>query len=101
MPKVAPALDADDHDRFVVQPRRPANDGGVVGKEAVAVQLGEVSEHPLDVIERIGAMRVPRNLHLLPRAEIGVDFSALLRGLRLELAHALIQIQAIGLGLFF
>ena len=46
-------------------------------------------------------MRVPRNLHLLPRAEIGVDLSALLRGLRLELAHALIQIQAIGLGLFF
>ena len=44
----------------------PDNDRGIVGKGAVAVQLEEVREQPLDVVERVRALRVTRELHSFP-----------------------------------
>src|SRR5690606_25278708 len=80
----ASLLVADDDDAPPVVAREPAHDGWVVGEAPIAVQLDEVREQALDVIERVRAVRVPRELHLLHRAQLAEDLTCELRGLLLE-----------------
>jgi hypothetical protein len=63
----------DDHHRLAVEARQSADDGVIVGKRAVAVQLFEIGKDQLQVIERIRPLRMPRDLRNLPRSELGVD----------------------------
>ena len=58
---------ADHHAGLAVKACQAADDGEVVRKVAVAVQLLKVGEDIVGVIQRIGALRVPRNLRHLPR----------------------------------
>src|SRR5262245_10723665 len=71
---VAPLLVADHHAGLAVEAREPADNGGVVGEAAVAVQLLEAGEEIADVVERVRALRVARHQRDLPRAELAVDF---------------------------
>src|SRR4029077_1109205 len=48
--------------------RHPANDGGIVSKAAVAVNLAEVGKHALDVVERLRTLGMPRQFRFLPCA---------------------------------
>ena len=50
--RVAALLLADHHHRLAFEEGHARNDGGIVGKGAIAVQFHEVGEQPLDVIER-------------------------------------------------
>ena len=63
---VATLLLADDRDRATVEPAEAGDDRGVVGAEAVAVQLEEVVEQALDVVERERALVVSRELDGAP-----------------------------------
>src|SRR5699024_12176024 len=70
---VAPFLVADEHDRPAIQARGAADDGRIVGVGSVAVQLDEVGEHAVDVILRVGPLRVARQLRHLPGAQLAED----------------------------
>ena len=64
---------ANDHHRAAVQPRQSADDGMVVAVVAVAVQFAVVGEGFFDVVQGVGALRVPRQLGNLPVVEAGED----------------------------
>ena len=63
---VAALLGGDDQHFFAVKPRHAADDGSVVAKAAIAVNLAEIGKHALDVIERLRALRMPRQFGPLP-----------------------------------
>ena len=63
---VAALLRADDQDLFAVKTRHAADDGGIVAEAAVAVNFAEVGKNALDVVESLGALRMPRQFGLLP-----------------------------------
>ena len=79
---IVPLLMADDHHRLAVKARQSADDGPVIGKAAIAVQLLEIRKDQAQVIERIRPLRMPCHLGRLPRRQVGVDFL----GQRLALA---------------
>ena len=64
---------ADNDDALAVKTRQAANDGVVVGKMTVAVQLLEVGAQGGDVVEGIGTLGVAGNLRDLRGGEFGVD----------------------------
>ena len=66
-------LVADDHHRLAHEPREPAHHRQIVGERAVAVQLLDIGEERVQVVERIRALRMPRDLRDLPRRELRVD----------------------------
>jgi hypothetical protein len=71
---------ADDADRFAVIRREAADDGVIVSKTPVAVQLVEPREQALHIIEGARTRRVPRDEHTLPRSEIRVELPPYLFG---------------------
>ena len=62
-------------------------------KEPVAVQFGKAAEGFVDVIERVGSLRMPRQLHALPGAEVGIQIALLGLNLLLELPDFIADIQ--------
>ena len=66
LPDVTTFLVPDERDRPAVEPPEPGNDGRVVRERTVTVQLDEVVEHPLDVVERVGPVLMPRELDRPP-----------------------------------
>ena len=76
-------LVTDDHHRPAVQARNAADDGGIIGKMAIAVQLFKVGKNVTDIIQRIGPLRVARHLGNLPAAQVAEN--ALGQGLALLL----------------
>src|SRR5581483_3388240 len=80
---VSPLLLADEHDRAAVEAADPGDHRAVVGPPAVPVQLDPVLEDPRDVVQRVRAVRVPRELDGAP--------DLLVRRLRLELLELTLQ----------
>jgi hypothetical protein len=70
---VAPLLVAEHHARLAVEAGQAADDRLVVGEGAVAVQLLVVGEDLGDVVERVGPLRMARDLRHLPRRQAGID----------------------------
>ena len=64
---------ADHHHRLIIEAGHAADDRRIVGKRTVAVQFLKTAEQALNVIERVGALRVTRDLGDLPRRKFGVD----------------------------
>jgi hypothetical protein len=62
---------------------------------AVAVQLVEAGEAGLDVVERVRALRVPRDLHALVARELRVDLAAQAVGLLLQLRDLALGADAV------
>ena len=71
---------ADDADRLVLVERETADDGVVVGEAAVAVQFVEGGEKAIHIVERVGAGRVARDQHPLPRGQARIQLAADLLG---------------------
>ena len=83
---------ADDHDRLPLVAGGAGDDGVIVGEPAVAVQLDEIGEEPIDVVEHVGPARVARHEHALPGRELAVDLrpggaQLLIQALELPLAR--------------
>src|SRR6184192_1223696 len=72
--RVTAFLMADDHARLAVEARESADDRRIVGIDAIAVQLAKVAEQRIDVIERVGPLRMTRDLRDLPGRQLAVDF---------------------------
>ena len=51
-----------------------ADDRRIICVHPVAVQFLKIGEQAADVIERVGALRVARDLRNLPRGQLGVNF---------------------------
>ena len=60
---------SDEHDRPAGEPREAAHDRQIVGIHAVAVQLVKLLEDRRRVVERVGPLRVTRELRHLPRCQ--------------------------------
>src|SRR5262249_36446620 len=75
---------ADHHDLAPLEAREPADDRLVVREGAIPGELDEVLEQELDVVEGVGTRRVARQLHLLPRRQLGEDLLLELARLPLE-----------------
>jgi hypothetical protein len=82
--RAAPLLVPDHQHRHAVEGAEAADDGRVIPEAAVAMQLDEVLEQALDVVERVGACGVARQLHLLPRRQVGEDLLLQLPRARFE-----------------
>src|SRR5262249_8748371 len=73
----AGALDvADDQHRLPFVVGKAGHDRVIVGEAAVAMDLGEAGEQPLDEVLEAGAIRVPRDLDALPRRQRAVQLRA-------------------------
>src|SRR2546426_8243398 len=70
---IAALLVADDHAGRVAEARQAADDRGVVGEGAVAVQLLEMREQHLHIIQRVRPLRMARHLRHLPGRQLAVD----------------------------
>ena len=81
---VAPLLVADDNDAAAVETGHTAHDGGIVGKGAITVQLVEVGHQRMDVVQRVGALRVPGHHGRLPGRELVVEILQLGIALRAQ-----------------
>src|SRR5262249_28819562 len=68
---VAPLLLADERDRATVEASDPGDDRVVVRATAVAVELEPVVDEPLDVVERVRPVLVPRELDAMPDVLVG------------------------------
>src|SRR5262249_21861170 len=69
--EVAALLVADERDRPAVEPAEAGDERAVVRAAAVAVQLDPVLEDPLDVVERVRAALVTRELDRAPDLVLG------------------------------
>ena len=68
---VAALLVPDQRHRPALQPAEPGHESGVVRPSAIAVELEEVLEDPLDVVERVRTVLVARQLDGAPDLGIG------------------------------
>ena len=75
----------DDRHRSAVQARNTRNDGGVIGKGAVSVELMKVGEQAFNVIQRVRTLRVPGQLRYLPCIQLGEDRARKLVALFLQI----------------
>ena len=62
-----------DHALDPTQRRQPTRHGVVITQMPVAMQLDKVGEQLVDVIQRVGTLRMPGDFGDLPRGEIAVD----------------------------
>src|SRR5439155_24060646 len=70
---MARLLMANYHDLFAMEARDPANNRWIVGKAAVAVNFAPVGKNPLDVVESVRTLRMPRQFGFLPRRQVGCN----------------------------
>jgi hypothetical protein len=77
-----------------VEAREAAHHRRVVGERAIAVQLDEVGEQPLEIVQEVGSLRVPAQLHALPDGQVAVDLPRQLLGALLELLELLVDAPA-------
>ena len=78
---VASLLVADEHDGTPVELPEPGDERRVVGATAIAVELEEVVEDPLDVVEGVRTIDVASELDRLPdllRGRIGLELVELI-----------------------
>ena len=71
---VAALLVADNGDGAALESGEARDNGAVVAKGAVAVNLGPVAAHRVDVVERVGPLGMARHLDFIPRREAGENF---------------------------
>jgi hypothetical protein len=69
-------LVADDHDAFVADAGKSAEEGAVVAEAAVAAHFHVVAGEELEVIEGVGAGGMAHDLDALPGGEVGVELFA-------------------------
>ena len=69
--RVAALLLADHHDGALFEPAHAGDHGVIVGEETVAVDFVEIGEQALDVIERMRALGVARQVHAIPTGITG------------------------------
>src|SRR5690606_7081632 len=90
---VAALLVADDHQPPLTEPCQSADDGVVVAEHAITMQLIEITEYSVNVLKRVRAPRMARQLGHLPGRQRGEDVPGKLFALLLELLDLLSEVQ--------
>ena len=65
---------AHDHDRAAMELAEPADDRKVLAEIAVAAERSEIHDQLADIVHRMRALGMSRDLGLLPGIEVGVGF---------------------------
>jgi hypothetical protein len=81
------------HYRLIGEAGEATDDGGVVGKVAIAVQFLEVAEDIVDVVQRVRTLGVACHLRNLPRMQLAVDLLGERVALLLQPADLLGDVQ--------
>ena len=81
----------DDHDRPVVKAGEASDDGAVIAKGAIAVELEEVPAELADVVEGRGPLGMPGELRSLPGSQSAVQFVFDLGEFRPQLADLVLR----------
>lgn len=92
---VAPFLVADHHYRLAVETGQAADYGVVIAEITVAMQLGELGEHQIDVVQRKGTVDVACHLCGLPAGEIRENLRAHLLDASLQCSYVGADIQSV------
>ena len=95
---IATFFRAQHHDGPATKPAQPTHDGGIVAKGPVPGQRGEIGNQPTEIIMRLGALRVARDLGLLPRRQLGISRAQLPISLFREAGDLLGDVDSIRLG---
>jgi hypothetical protein len=64
----------DDADAFATEPAKAADDGLIFAVLAIASERHKVGDQPADVVNVMRALRMPRDLSLLPRSQFAIEF---------------------------
>ena len=75
---------AHQEDLFAVKAGHAANDGRIVAEAAVPVDLAPIGKNAIDIIQRVGTLRMTRQFRALPRVQVR-------RNLAPEAVHPLVQ----------
>jgi len=70
-----------------------ADDGAIVRVHTVAMQLAELAADGIHVVERVGAVRMARELRDLPGSEVGEDARGQLTALRLQTRDLVLDVD--------
>ena len=89
----AALLVSHDQDLIAIESREPGTNGAVVAVTPVAVQFDELLECEGQIIRRVRAVLVPRDLHGLPGRQIGINVPRPLRPLAAKLPQLLLLLQ--------
>ena len=92
--QVAAFLMADDHERAALVCRQAADNGGIIAKTAVAVQLDEAGEHMFDVVQRVGTLGMPGQLDLVPDGLVQVTAVSQLLETLADLCYLIFKMNA-------
>jgi hypothetical protein len=95
---VTALLVAQHHAGVAVESREAADDRQVVGEVPVAMQLDEIREDLVDVIQRVGTLRMAGDLGDLPGRQVAVDVLGQLLALLAQLVDLFRDVDR-GLGL--
>ncbi len=68
------------------------DNGRIVAKETIAMQLHETLRHILNVIERVRTIRMPSDLHTLPAGQVLIDRSTKLLDPLFQVTDGVLQI---------
>src|SRR5512140_2773188 len=71
---VAALLMSDDDATLRAKCGQTARHGSIVGEAAIPMQLDPICKAPFDVVHGERPLRMPRDLHPLPRSEIAINF---------------------------
>lgn len=89
---VSTLLLGNDHDGFAVEEGGAADEGLIVPKGAVSVELLKIGKDGLNVVEGVGALRVAGELDALPSGEAGIDFLLLFLDALLDRADLVTEV---------
>ena len=81
----------EDHHGAAREPADAADNGLILGEEAVSGERREILDQRLDVVAEMRTFGMARNLRLLPGGELGIGLLKGLPGLPLELGKLLLD----------
>ena len=97
--RVATFLMRDDDASMRTDFRQTARHRFVIAEKPVAMQFDPFGETARNIIERERALRMPRNLHTLPRGEVVVDLAARFANLVFHRLDFRIEIEIVFVGM--
>ena len=74
--RVARFLVAHNDDFLAVKASHPANNRRIVAEAAIPVNLAPIGKNALDIIQRVGTLRMARQFRALPRVQVRRNFAA-------------------------
>jgi hypothetical protein len=95
---VAALLMSDDDTTLRAERGQAARHGSIVGKAAISMQLNPIRKASFDVVHGERPLRMPRDLHPLPRSELAINFPSRFTKVCLKDLNSRIKIDIVRVG---